>query len=342
MTRIHTITYEQAKKWYDSGRKYKPLGTKLTKNIWLNYDETNDRYTISFVWSKYYEVVTTVNMPDGTTKEQKKGKYAGAAERDKYTMRSIGFVYKDHAHIFHPEKLHSSNNTARSFFDTYFNCTYRKSPGVKVKGFEWTFFREGLKYLERTHGAGEVELSGAGLRIYPDGRREATEPVMVRVHKKEQQNAMNRHIKAVRRMLTLRAKLGGFSSVDWPQVAKDMTKRYGYGRQVLNKPSQVNDMFMAINDEDYLSMLPVLWLAACRNTSHYWNEPKWSEIGASYDWTGAFNRLVDFIREDLRNEQGAVEYVLDQSAQKGSDGAVGNEEADASSPADGQAQLCGV
>ena len=23
MTRIHTITYDQAKKWYDSGRKYK-------------------------------------------------------------------------------------------------------------------------------------------------------------------------------------------------------------------------------------------------------------------------------------------------------------------------------
>lgn len=27
MTHIHTITYDQAKKWYESGRKYKPLGT---------------------------------------------------------------------------------------------------------------------------------------------------------------------------------------------------------------------------------------------------------------------------------------------------------------------------
>mgnify|MGYP007089707442 CR=1 FL=1 len=45
MTRIRTITYEQAKKWYDSGRKYKPIGTKLTKNIWLNYDEANDTTT---------------------------------------------------------------------------------------------------------------------------------------------------------------------------------------------------------------------------------------------------------------------------------------------------------
>lgn len=309
MTHIHTITYDQAKKWYESGRKYKPLGTKLTRNIWLNYDEANDRYTLSFIWSKYYEVVTTVNMPDGTTKEQKGSKYAGAAERDKYTMRSIGYIYKDHAHIFHPEQLHSSNNTARSFFDTYFNCTYRRSPSVKVKGFEWTFFREGLKYWQKTHGAGEVVLSGAGLRIYPDGRREATEPVMVRVHKKEQQNAMNRHIKAVRRMLTLRAKLGGFNSVDWVAKSAEFKEAYGgTGRQVLNKPSQVDDMFMAINDEDFTTMLPVLWLAACRNTSYCWHEPQWAKIGASYDWTGAFNRLVDSVREDLRNEQGAVEY----------------------------------
>ena len=277
MTRIHTITYDQAKRWYESGRKYKPIGTKLTKNIWLNYDETNDRYTLSFVWSKYYEVVTTVNMPDGTTKEQKKSKYAGAAERDKYTMRSIGYIYKDHAHIFHPGRLPGSNCTARNFFESYFNCTYRKSPGVKIKGFEWTFFREGLSYWQRKYGAGEVELSGAGLRIYPDGRREATEPVMVRVHNKEQQNAMNRHIKAVRRMLTLRAKLGGFSSVDWFQVGRDMTQRYGRGHSVLRDFKTVNKIFMEIDDEDYLSVLPVLWLAACRDTPYYWPEPMWGE-----------------------------------------------------------------
>ncbi len=304
MSHVHIITYDQAKKWYDSGRKYKPVGVKLTKNIWLNYDEANDRYTLAYTHSKRYEVVN----------EQGEMQYkkAGAGERDKYTQEFIGFVYRDHAHIFHPGRLTVSNCTARNFFESYFNCTYRKSPGVKVKGFEWTFFHEGLSYRERTHGVGKVELSGAGLRVYPDGRREATEPVMVRVHKKEQQNAMNRHIKAVRRMLTLRAKLGGFNSVDWPQVAEDMKKHYGHGRDVLRNFETVNKIFMEIDDEDYLSMLPVLWLAACLGTSYYWTGPKWGEIGASYDWTGAFNRLVDSVREGLRNEQGAVEYVLDR------------------------------
>ena len=300
MSRIHTITYEQAKKWYDSGRKYKPIGTKLTKDIWLNYDEANDRYTLAYTHSKCYEVVNEQG--------EKQYKKAGVGERDKYTQKFIGFVYRDHAHIFHPESLYTSNRTALSCFETYFNCTYRKAPSIKVKGFEWTFFHEGLSYWQKKHGAGEVELSGAGLRIYPDGRREATEPVMVRVHKKEQQNAMNRHIKAVRRMLTLRAKLGGFNSVDWTQVDANMQRKYGYGRSVLRNPEIVNKLFMEIDDEDYTTMLPVLWLAACRNTSYYWREPKWGEIGASYDWTGVFNRLVNAVREGLRNEQGAVEY----------------------------------
>lgn len=303
----HTITYDQAKKWYDSGRKYKPIGTKLTKNVWLNYDEANDRYTLAYTHSKYYEVVNEQG--------EKQYKKAGAGERDKYTQEFIGFVYRDHAHIFHPGRLTGSNCTARNFFESYFNCTYRKAPGVKAKGFEWTFFYEELtRRWGKVYGAGEVVISGgAGVYIYPDGRREAAEPPMVRVHKKEQQNAMNRHIKAVHRMLTLRAKLGGFNSVDWVTKSAEFKEAYGgHGRQVLQKPAQVNDIFMAINDEDFTTMLPVLWLAACRNSSYYWHEPKWGEIGASYDWTGALNRLVDSVREGLRNEQGAVEYVLDR------------------------------
>ena len=303
MTRIHTITYDQAKEAYDSGRKYKPLGTKLTAKIWLNYDEANDRYTLAYTHSKWYEVVNEQG--------EKQSKRASAKERDKYTQEFIGFVYRDRTHIFHPKKCSTANNTARTFFGDYFNCTYRKAPGVKAKGFEWTFFHEGLDWWGKTYGTGEVVISGgAGMYIYPDGRREAAEPPMVRVHKKEQQNAMNRHIKAVRRMLTLRSKMGGFSSVDWPQVAKDMTKYYGYGSAVLRHPKTVNKMFMEIDDEDFTTMLPVLWLAAWRNTSYYWYEPKWAEIGASYDWTGAFNRLVNFVREGLRNEQDAVEYKV--------------------------------
>ena len=40
-----------------------------------------------------------------------------------------------------------------------------------------------------------------------------------------------------------------------------------------------------------------------------------AETIEAYDWTDAFNRLVDSVREGLRNEQGAVEYVLDRQAQ---------------------------
>lgn len=159
-------------------------------------------------------------------------------------------------------------------------------------------------------------------------------------HARPERNTQTRcrHIKAVRRMLTLRAKLGGFNSVDWAAKSTEFKKIYGgTGRQVLNKPSQVNDMFMAINDEDFTTMLPVLWLAACRNTPYYWywHEPNWAGISMSYDWADSFNRLVESVREDLRNEQGAVEYVLDQQTQEGSEETVGSEEASAGSPVDG-------
>ena len=300
MSHIHTITYEQAKKQFEAGRKYAPLGTKFDRNIWIKYDSENDRFVLHYIYSKHYQVVDA----NGVQKYAK----ATASERDKYTMKEIGHIYKDHVHLF-PPNVPGTGNTARNFYESRFGCTYRNTPSIKFKGFEWTFFKPGLAYRQRTHGAGTVVVSGAGVRVYPDGRREATEPVMVRVHKKDQQKALNQHIKAVRRMLTLRAKLGGFNSVDWAAKSAEFEKTYGgNGRQVLSKPSQVNDMFMAINDEDFTTMLPVLWLAAYRNTSYYWRKPKWAEISASYNWTDAFNRLVDSVREGLRNEQGAVEY----------------------------------
>ena len=108
MSRIHTITYDQAKKWYASGRKYKPIGTKLTKDIWLNYDEANDRYTLAYTHSRRYEVVNEQG--------ERLYKKACTAERDKYTQKPIGFVYRDHAHIFHPESLRVSDRMARNFF----------------------------------------------------------------------------------------------------------------------------------------------------------------------------------------------------------------------------------
>lgn len=310
MNDIPTITYKQAKEWFDSGRKHKPIGVKLTKDIWLNYDEANDCYTLAYTHSRWYEVVNA----QGETAH----KWASTKERDKYTQRFIGFVYRDHAHIFPPDLTAGMNLIACGFFTQLFKCTYRKSSSIKVKGFEWEFFRKNNGHWNVVRGTGEVKLSGAGMKIFPDGTRLAAEPVKVRVHKKEKQKAMNDHIKAVRRMLTLRAKLGGFNSVNWPQVAVDMEMRYGRSYHVLHNSEIVNRIFMEINGEDYLTMIPVLWLAACHKAACYWHRVALSDINSSYDWTSAFNGLVNFVREGLRNEQGAVEYVIDQQTQEGS------------------------
>lgn len=318
--------YTRAEKRFSAGKKYRPIGTKLTNNLWLNYEEGADRFTVSYVYSKYY---TGVNELGATTHRR-----AGPSEREKYTMRAVAHIYKDHVRLIADP---SGGGIARNFFVDMYNCTYRKAPGIKIKGMEWTLFPASAAYYDKYRGNGDLLHSSGDVLVFPDGTFRPEGQPLVRVHKKEQQNAMNRHIKAVRRMLTLRAKLGGFNSVDWPQVAKDMEGRYGRGRNVLRNFETVNKMFMEIDDEDYLTMLPVLWLAAVRNVSYYWHDPEWPQIGASYDWTSAFNRLVDSVREGLRNEQGAVEYVLDQQAQEGSEGAVGSEEASADSPIDGQA-----
>lgn len=317
-----TITYEQAKKRFEAGRKYEPLGTKLDRNIWIKYDSENDRFVLHYVYSKYYQTVDA----NGDQKIAK----ATASQRDKYTMREVGHIYKDHAHLFPPNVL-GTNNPARNFYESHFDCTYRSIPSIKFKGFEWTFFKPGLNYWQRTHGAGTVVISGAGVRIYPGGVVAPTTPVMVRVHKKDQQKALNQHIKAVRRMVGLRAKLGGFSSVDWIAFGRTMQTTYGRSHHVVRTPKLINKLFMEIDDEDYMTMLPVLWLASALDSRRY----LYSAPAPNYDWLRAFNNLVDRVRETLRKEQGAVEYVLDQQTQKSDEGAIGNEEASASSSVDG-------
>lgn len=300
MSPVHTITYDQAEKWYASGRKYKPVGVKLTKNIWIKYDSENDRFVLHYVYSKYYQTVDA----NGDQKTAR----ATSSERDKYTMKEIGHIYKDHVHLF-PPNVPGTGNTARNFYESRFGCTYRNTPSIKSKGFEWTFFKPGLAYWQRTHGAGTVVISGAGVRIYPGGVVAPTIPAMVRVHKKDQQKALNQHIKAVRRMIGLRAKLGGFSSVDWVSFDDVMRTKYGSSHGIIRTPKLINQLFMEINDEDYMTMLPVLWLASARDSYYY----VYSAPAPNYDWLRAFNSLVNRVRETLREEQGAVEYVLDES-----------------------------
>lgn len=82
-------TYAEASKQYAAGRKYVPIGTEVTNNVWLTYDQPNDCYVLSYVQSRYYEVVV-----DG----QKRWAKASTAERDKYTMHEIARVYPTHTH----------------------------------------------------------------------------------------------------------------------------------------------------------------------------------------------------------------------------------------------------
>lgn len=307
--------YTRATKRFESGKKYRPIGTKLTNNLWLNYEQDEDRYTVSYVSSKYYSGVDANGAPVHMR--------AGPSERDKYTMRAVAHIYKDYVRLIADP---SSGGIARNFFMDMYNCTYRKAPSIKIKGMEWTLFAPSAAYYDKYHGNGDLLHSSGDVFVFPDGTYRPEGQPLVRVHDKDRRAVLNERIKAVRRMLALRAKLGGFSSVDWPKLDAKCKSTYGslcYRPRdiVRDHPKVINGMLMAVNPESFESMLPLLWISRIFSHAAY-ATPDWSNISASYDWLRSFNAMLEGAREGLRTVNKTVSYVLDESQEEGEENAV--------------------
>jgi hypothetical protein len=316
--------YYRAARQYAAGRKYSPIGTKLTRHFWLNYEPGKDCYTVSYVFSKYYSDIDA------------KGKLvrlrAGPSMRDKYTMRTIAYIYKDYVRLVADP---NSGSIVRDFFRDMYYCTYRDAPSIKIKGIEWTLFAPSTSYFDRCYANGELLYSIGDVLIFPDGTYKPVGAPLVRVHDKERRAILNKRIRDVRRMLVLRAKLGGFSSVDWQKVNEECRSKYGpslrsHGALVRSHPKVINDMLMAVDPENFESMLPLLWIS--RVYAFYPYSPAmWNNIDSSYNWLRVFNTMIEAAREGLRKELGAVSYVAKDREQESTD-----------SPTDGQTQLHGV
>lgn len=304
-------TYAEASKQYAAGRKYVPIGTEVTNNVWLTYDQPNDCYVLSYVQSRYYEVVV-----DG----QKRWAKASTAERDKYTMHEIARVYPTHTRL-----LADVSNTARNFFSDKFNCTFRKVKSIKIKGYDWTFFPAKTPYYDRYHGNGEVIHSRSGVLIFPDGTCRALEAPLVRVHDAERRRVLNNRIKAVRRMLSLRIKLGAFSNVDWNSLDQDLRAKYSdyyWPRQITAPdPELVNGMLMSVDPENRDTMLPLLWLAR-HHDSGWYGSTDWTTTWTDTQWLTAFNNMLDACREGLRRANQTVSYVEHEPQKQGEEDAV--------------------
>lgn len=304
-------TYAKASKQFAAGRKYNPIGTKITNNVWLTYDQPNDCYVLSYVQSRYYEVVI-----DG----EKRWAKASTAERDKYTMHEIARVYPTYTHL-----LSDDSNTARNFFTSHFHCTFRKARSIKIKGYDWTLFSAKAPYYDRYHGNGEVIHSRSGLLVFPDGTYKAVEEPLVRVHDAEKRRVLNNHTKAVRRMLSLRTKLGAFSNVDWHSLDQDLRakyKDYYRPRQITaTNPEAVNGMLMNVDPENRETMLPLLWLARHHDCSWY-SSPDWTITWTDTEWLKAFNNMLDACREGLRRANQTVSYVEHKPQEQSQEDAV--------------------
>lgn len=304
-------TYAEASKQYAAGRKYAPIGTKITNNVWLTYDQPNDCYVLSYVQSRYYEVVV-----DG----QKRWAKASTAQRDRYVMREIARVYPTYTHL-----LSDDSNTARNFFTSHFHCTFRKARSIKIKGYEWTTFKKNTPRYDCRHGNGKVVPSRNGLLVFPDGTRRAVEEPLMRVHDEEKRRVLNNRIKAVRRMLSLRTKLGAFSNVDWRSLDEDLHAKYSdyyRPRQITaSNPELVNGMLMSVDPENRDTMLPLLWLARHHDRGWY-GIPSWEDTWTDAQWLTAFNNMLDACREGLRRANQTVSYVEHEPQKQSEEDAV--------------------
>jgi hypothetical protein len=316
--------YYRAARQYAAGRKYSPIGTKLNRHLWLNYEPGKDCYTVSYVFSRYY---TDIDAKGNLVYLR-----ADSSMRGKYTMRTIAYIHKDHVRLVADP---NSGSIVRDFFRDMYYCTYRDAPGIKIKGIEWTLFAPSTSYFDRCYANGELLYSIGDVLIFPDGTYKPAGAPLVRVHDKERRAILNKRIRDVRRMLVLRAKLGGFSSVDWEKVGDECKAKYGSLASnprafVRCRPKVINDMLMAVDPENFESMLPLLWLSVAYAFSPYtpW---KWKNIDDSYNWLRHFNTMIEAAREGLRKELGAVSYVAKDREQESTD-----------SPTDGQTQLHGV
>lgn len=293
-----TPAYLEAKKRYDASKRYKFLGAKISPNAWLSYDEENDEYVYSWVKSKYY------------IDEKGKTQKASAGQRDKYTMLEFARVGKVRTHLQYP--VHNGQGIGNLIWE-HFDTLVRKNPSIKEKGLQWTLHKKSSKHAwAYYYGHGESNttlhtlLSGSGVYL-ANGVLFAESLPAIRTFDKTKQKELNGRIKEVRRMLGLRARLGVFNSMNWASASDHLHVKWS--RRPNGYPT-ADELLSGVKDDNLDSMIPVLVRAM--NVVYVRNEDR----NASDYYLRIFNKYIEQQREGLRNANGVVSYVSQNTAQE--------------------------
>lgn len=269
--------YASAKRIYQ-GRLDEVTGRKIRTNGWMKYDDKRDCFVLSEVVTRYKR------LPDG--------KYLRCVDKNEWTMKPYAEIYPDRVVIL--------RNVHNNYLDS-FGVLHVRPTSNKFTGRLWRLFeRRGYSY-HTLH-----EVTGDAPIVLKDGKLSVAGGVKQRVVDNELRKEMNRMIQKIRRLLTVRVKLGAFDNVTHQMLTNHANKHdYASTWAILNSPKEFLKLLQAVVETDIETFYPILWLA----------DRQWfyrnAELGftAGRDVVEMYNKLIDSMRERIRRELGVVEYV---------------------------------
>lgn len=269
--------YASAKRIYQ-GRLDEVTGRKIRTNGWMKYDDKRDCFVLSEVVTRY--------------KQLPNGRWQRCSDKKEWTMKPYAEIYPDRVVILH--------NVHNNYLDS-FGVLHVRPTSNKFTGRLWRLFeRKGYAY-HTLH-----EVTGDAPIVLKDGKLSVAGSVKQRVVNNELRKEMNRMIQKVRRLLTVRVKLGAFDNMTHQMLTNHASKHYYASKwTILNSPKEFLKLLQAVVETDIETFYPILWLA----------DRQWfyrnSEQGftAGRDVVEMYNKLIDSMRERIRRELGVVEYV---------------------------------
>lgn len=271
--------YSSAARVYE-GRKDKVLGRKIRSAAWMKHDPERDCFVLSEVFSKHQRV-----------EENGYARYK-ALPKEQWDVRPYAEIYRDRIVVL--RDVH--NNYIESM-----GIRSDRSKTVKFSGRTWTHFRM-KRYkrvtIEQINGDAPVTLMG--------GKLSAAVPPMERVVDNELRIEMNRMIRKIRQLLTVRVKLGAFDGLTHGDLIAHAEKNnYGSKWQLYRKPEEFLKLLQAVVEDDLTTFYPILWMS---DRARYIARKDTSFINGR-NVVQLYNNLINSMREHIRRELGVVSYV---------------------------------
>lgn len=269
--------YEEAKRRYE-GRRDKVLGRKIRRDGWMQYDAARDCYVLTEVLSKYAQ--------DEESKTHKR-----TADKTRWTVKPYAEIHREQIVIL--REVHNS-------FLANFGVTHHRARTNKFLGRQWQLL------TREKHGWRQLaELVSEAPIVVKDNTLLATNAQKERMVDNELRKEMNRMIQKIRRLLTVRVKLGAFDSLTHKELQQHAL-RNGYSSkwEILSRPKDFLGLLKAVTEDDIETFYPILWLSV-----RGWYLPRDSSFTHGRDVVATYNSLIDSMRERIRRELGVVSYV---------------------------------